>query len=528
VIEAKKRMPNKGTRNEEDRKRRHLRASSFLGPRSSCIAHAAERSYRMSRSPLDLDRATMRHLGHLVADAVAEHLSTLREQPAYATLARTSTEALIDAPAPPHGTDFDTLLATLRERVFPHAAREPHPGFIAYVPSCPTFPAILGDWLATGYNFFAGVWPVAAGPNQLELTVLEWFREWLEMPEGTGGLLTSGGSAANLTAMIAARHDLIRDDAARIARLTVYASDQAHSSVTRAAWLAGIPRDNVRTIPTDDAFRMVIPALANALARDRADGFEPMMIVASAGTTNTGAVDPLVDMADLAARERVWFHIDAAYGGFAVLTDEGRRALRGIGRADSVTVDPHKWLFVPFECGGLLVRERRRLKDAFQIFPEYLADVQGMHEAVNFADYGEQLTRYSRALKVWLSVQYFGTNALRDAIDRGMMLARRLEERVRATASLEIVSPAYFGIVCFRARAGDAVDAQDLDGFNERVLSRVVGGGRYFISSTRLRNAYALRACILGFRTAEEDVDGLVRAVVEAAAAERAARSAPA
>lgn len=471
----------------------------------------------MPRSPLDLDHETMRHLGHLVADTVANHLATLRDQPAYATLGPDAASRLIDPAAPAGGTDFETLLATLRERVFPHAAREPHPGFIAYVPSCPTFPAVLGDWLATGFNFFAGVWPVAAGPNEIEVIVLEWFRQWLGMPQGTGGLLTSGGSGANLTALIAARHHVTQGDASAIARLTVYGSDQVHSSVTRAAWLAGVPREQVRAIATDDSYRLRVDALRDALARDRAAGLLPLMVVANAGTTNTGSVDPLHEVADLCERERVWMHIDAAYGGFSVLTDSGKRALAGIERADSVTLDPHKWLFVPFECGSLLAREPRRLKAAFQIYPEYLADAQSGHEAVNFADYGEQLTRYSRAIKVWMSVRYFGTDAIRDAIDRGVALARRLEQRVRETPPLEVVSPARFGVVCFRVRPNGMLEGGALDALNERVLARVVGEGRYFISSTRLRGAFLLRACILGYRTAEEDVDGLVRTVAAAA-----------
>jgi glutamate/tyrosine decarboxylase-like PLP-dependent enzyme len=471
----------------------------------------------MPRSPLDLDHETMRRLGHLVADTVANHLATLRDQPAYATLGPDAAARLVDPAAPPHGTDFETLLTTLRERVFPHAAREPHPGFIAYVPSCPTYPAVLGDWLATGFNFFAGVWPVAAGPNEIEIIVLEWFRQWLGMPEGTGGLLTSGGSGANLTAMIAARHHVTQGDASAIARLTVYSSDQVHSSVTRAAWLAGVPREHVRAIPTDDDYRIRVDALRDAIARDHAAGLLPLMVVANAGTTNTGSVDPLHEVADLCERQRVWMHIDAAYGGFAVLTDAGKAALSGIERADSVTLDPHKWLFVPFECGSLLAREPRRLKAAFQIFPEYLADAQSGHEAVNFADYGEQLTRYSRAIKVWMSVRYFGTDAIRDAIDRGVALARRLEQQIRDTPPLEVVSPAQFGVVCFRVRPGGMSDGPALDTLNERVLARVVGEGRYFISSTRLRGAFLLRACILGYRTAEEDVDGLVRTVAAAA-----------
>lgn len=466
---------------------------------------------------LDLDRATMQRLGHRVADVVAEHLATLREQPVYATLTRPDAERLIAGPPPEEPTDFDALLGILRERVFPYAAREPHPGFVAYVPGCPTFPAVLGDWLASGFNFFAGVWPVAAGPNALELLVLDWFRDWLGMPLGTGGLLTSGGSGATLTATIAARHHVVGDDATRIARLVVYTSDQAHSAVARAAWIAGIPKAQVRALPVDGAFRLRVDALADALRDDRANGLLPLMVVASAGTTNTGAVDPMHAIADLCARESVWMHVDAAYGGFAVLTERGARTLDGIARADSIALDPHKWLFVPFECGCLLVREPDRLKAAFQILPDYLHDVAPAEAAVNFADYGEQLTRYSRALKVWLSVRYFGVAALRAAIDRGIDLASHAERLVRAEPLLEILSSATLGILCFRVHPPQIDDAAELDAVNQRVNAAVNGGGKYFMSSTRVRGVFSLRLCVLGYRTTEADVAGVIAAAVQAA-----------
>lgn len=458
----------------------------------------------------------MCRLGNQVLDVVVEHLATLRDQPAVATLSRTDADRLIASPPPAEPTDFSALIATLRERVFPYAAREPHPGFVAYVPSCPTFPAILGDWLATGYNFFAGVWSVASGPNEVELVVLEWFRQWLGMPAGTRGLLTSGGSAANLTAMIAARHTLVGDDATRIPRLTVYLSDQTHSSMVRAAWMAGIPRAHVRMIPTDEAFRLRMDLLEQAIERDRAEGLLPMMIVANAGATNTGAVDPMPAMADLRDRTGVWMHVDAAYGGFSVLTARGAQLLTGIERADSVTMDPHKWLYVPFECGCLMAREPARLKSAFQIFPDYLKDVEVRGEEVNFADYGEQLTRSSRALKVWLVVNYFGTTALSAAMDHAMDLATYAEQLVHKEETLEILAPAQLGVLCFRVHPHGLDDAAELDALNERINSAVNAGGRYFISSTRLRGAFSLRICVLGFRTAEADIEGVVRAVVEA------------
>src|SRR5919202_634599 len=289
------------------------------------------------------------------------------------------------------------------------------------------------------------------------------------MPAGAGGLLNTGGSNATLTAVIAARHAAIGDDAGRIARLTMYTSDQAHSSVVRAAWMAGIPRAHVRLLDTDTDFRLRPDVLAEAVARDRAAGRLPFLVVASAATTNTGAVDPLGAVADLCARERLWLHADAAYGGFAILTERGRAALAGLERGDSVTLDPHKWLFVPFECGCLLARDPRRLLDAFRILPEYLQDVAAEGEQVNFADYGEQLTRYSRALKVWLSVRYFGVAALRAAMDRAMDLAAYAERLVRAEPSLEVLAPAQFGVLCFRARGAGSDDPGALDALNERI-----------------------------------------------------------
>ena len=341
----------------------------------------------------------MRRIGHAVSDSVVEHLTTIREQPAQRSLSRSDAHASIDAPPPEHGEDFDSLLAFLQDRVFPYHAREPHPRFMGYIPSSPTFPAIAGDWLATGYNFFAGVWSVASGPNEIELVVLDWFRQWLGMPAGTSGVLTSGGSAATLTAIVAARH-AADSSGERIPKLTLYTSEQAHSSVQRAAWIAGIPRPNVREIATDDGYRMRLDALEAAVARDRAAGLTPFAVVASAGTTNTGAVDPLNTIADFCARDSLWMHVDAAYAGFAALTERGAKALDGLGRADSVTLDPHKWLFVPFECGCLLARDPAALERAFSVHADYLTDVRAREREVNFADRSLQLTRSSHALEV--------------------------------------------------------------------------------------------------------------------------------
>ena len=461
----------------------------------------------------------MQRLGHRVVDIVAEHLATIRDEPVIASAPRHDLNAALMMSPPRDGAEFETLIGTLRTDVFPYHAREPHPGFLAYVPSCPTFPAVLGDWIATGYNFFAGVWPVAAGPNEIEMVVLEWIREWMGMPAGSTGLLTSGGSAANMTAVVAARHAAV-ERGQDINKLVAYTSAQAHSSVVRAAWIAGIQRANVRVVEMDDMFRMDADDLAGRVATDRDAGLSPFLVVASAGTTNTGSVDPLHAIADFCERENLWMHIDAAYAGFAALTEEGKRMLSGIERADSLTLDPHKWLFVPFECGCLMVKDPSLLENAFRIMPEYLKDVEAGDEEVNFADRGEQLTRYSRALKIWMSVSYFGTTALSEAIQASMDRARLLESLVAASLDFEILCKAQFGILCFRARPAGIPEAS-LNALNERINARIVAGGRFLISSTQLRGQFSLRMCTLGFRTTEDDIRALFEAARDALAVER-------
>lgn len=468
--------------------------------------------------PLELDLDAMRAMAARVSDLVTGHLASLREQPARTSLSRPEAKRLVGtiAPiAPECGIGFDAALNELAERVLPYHAREPHPRFLGYVPSIPTFPAVLGDWLATGYNFFAGVWPIASGPNEVELTVIDWFRQWLEMPNGTSGLLTSGGSTATLMAVVAARHARVGQNASLLPRLTLYTSSQAHSAVARAAWIVGVARENVRVLPADDHCRLRPETVHDAVTTDRAAGRVPFLVVASAGTTNTGAVDDIAGLAAVCERESLWLHVDAAYGAFAALTARGRELLRGIERADTVVLDPHKWLFVPFECGCLLARQPATLKDAFHILPEYLTDVAPGEAEVNFADYGEQLTRYARALKVWLSVRTFGLAPIRASVERGIAMAEYAERLVRREPLLEVLAPAQLGILCFRAHPRGVDSLAELDALNERVNAAVNASGWFLISSTRVNNAFSLRLCTHNWRTQESDLDELFALVTK-------------
>ncbi|MCY9373840.1 aminotransferase class V-fold PLP-dependent enzyme [Bacillus sp. T17B1] len=468
------------------------------------------------KSRLDLDYDTMRNLGYQVTDTIAQHLSSLRSQPVFVPMERAETEKLLPKGPPNKGLDFDAIMQKLNQDIFPNTAREPHPGYIAYVPSSPTFPSVLGDYMAAGFNFFTGLWDMASSINQMELVVLEWFRQWFGMPEGTSGLLTPGGSAATHTAVIAARHSILGTNYSDISKLVIYSSDQAHSSVMKAAWMAGIPHTHVRKISVDNQFRMNVEELRETLHKDRELGLLPFMVVASAGTTNTGAVDPLHNVSEICEEEKLWMHVDAAYAGFSVLTERGKKELAGIGKADSITIDPHKWLFVPIECGCLLARDPSKLRDALQVNPEYLKDAASINSKVNFSEYGEQLTRSSRALKIWLSVNYFGLNAISEAIDRAMDLAVYTEDLMRKNGNFDILSPAKFGIICFRVHPKEINDSSKLEELNQKINERINGEGRYLISSTRLNGEFSLRICILGFRTSKEDVDCVVNDIVKA------------
>jgi aromatic-L-amino-acid/L-tryptophan decarboxylase len=462
-----------------------------------------------SASRLEVPAGEMRRLGHQVVDLLVERWVGLEEGPAWQGRDRSELEPLLAEEPPEERRDPDQVLERLLRDVLPWAGRIDHPRFFAFIPSSPTWPSVLGDLLATGFNVFQGTWLESAGPSQLELVVLDWFRSWLGFPDTGGGLLTSGGSAANLVALVTAREwGGNRPDS------VAYVSDQGHSSLERAARIMGVPGGNVRKIRTDDAFRMDAGTLRAAVREDREAGRHPLLVCANAGATNTGAVDPMDRIGAVAREEALWFHVDGAYGGFAILAPGAGEAFRGIETADSVTLDPHKWLFQPYETGCLMVRDTRLLEEAFRILPEYLQDVELGTEQVNFADRGIQLTRRFRALKVWMSIQMLGLGAFREAIQQGIDLAARAERYVEASPHLEIMAPASLGIVCFRFRVpGKVATADELESLNRSIQDEIVSSGLAMISSTRLRGAFSLRLAVMNYRSTWGDVETILRAV---------------
>jgi aromatic-L-amino-acid/L-tryptophan decarboxylase len=457
----------------------------------------------MERGPLEIDPETMRQLGYRTVDLLVDRLAGLREQPVLRRGAPAELARRLDEPPPEGPEGFERILEQLGRDVLPFLSLNDHPGFFAYVPGSGTWPGVLGDLIASACNIEASSWVQAAGPSQLELVVLGWFKQWIGYPQEAAGVLVSGGSAANLTALACARETLL---GAMSDQVVAYLSDQAHSSMARAARVLGFRPNQVRVLPVDDRYRMRPEALAAALAADQRAGRRPLFVAASAGSTSTGAVDPLPELAAVCREQGAWFHVDAAYGGFAALTARGRGWLTGVELADSVTLDPHKWLYQPFECGCLLVRAGRRLHEAFRIQPDYLKDTEVAALEVNFSDLGVQLTRSSRALKLWLSLRYFGVEAFRAAIDRAIDLALLAQARVEASAQLELLSPAQLGVVCFHRRPV-GMDEDGLEWLNQHLAEGLAASGQGLVSSTRLRGRFALRMCVLNHTSRAEDVE---------------------
>lgn len=454
--------------------------------------------------PLALDRETMRQQGYRVVDLLVERLTADGSPLRRAT--PSEMRKRLGGPPPAGPQPFEDVLARLEHDVLPYRSRVDHPRFLAFIPGSGTWPAALADFVASACNVYAGSWMESAGPSQVELEVLSWFKDWVGYPADAAGSLTSGGSAANMTALACAREakaGAMRDD------LVLYVSDQAHSSIARAARILGFRPDQVRVLPSDAQLRLAPATLEAALEADLRAGRAPLAVSANAGATNTGAVDQLPELAEVCRRHGAWLHVDAAYGGFAVLSERGRAEVRGLELADSLTLDPHKWLYQPFECGCVLVREGGLLRSAFELTPDYLADAQADPDETNFGDLGLQLTRTSRALKVWVSIQAFGLDAFRAAVERSLELAEHAETRVRESEHLELAAPRSLGIVCLRRRF-DIAGEGGHERRNAALAAALETAGVGLVSSTRLHGRYALRLCILNHTTAREDVDAVL------------------
>jgi glutamate/tyrosine decarboxylase-like PLP-dependent enzyme len=446
-------------------------------------------------SRLELSEEEMRRFGYRVVDLLVRHFAGMRDAPVGAKKEPAELLGRFGENPPEAPTDPHELLSRLENEVFPNNLHVDHPRFFAFVPGPGNYISTMADALASGFNVFNGTWLGGSAAAAIELAVIGWFRRFCGFPETAGGLFVSGGSAANLTALHSARATKLGD---RIDKATIYFSDQTHYSVERALRVIGFAREQFRKIPSDDSFRLPMESLRKAIHADRAAGLRPFCVVANAGTTNTGAVDPLPALVDFCGEQELWLHADGAYGAASVICERGRQKLAGLERVDSLSLDPHKWLFQPFECGCVLLRDAAQMKSAFQLMPEYMRDVHRNTAETNQADYGIQLSRGFRALKVWLSINTFGFAAFRDAVTRGFELAEFAEKELRRRRHCEILSPAEMAIVAFRFGQDDALQTELVD--------LMLRDGFAFLTSTTLKGRAALRLCTINPRTTEQDI----------------------
>ena len=452
----------------------------------------------------------MLELGARTVELLVGRIEAVGEGGAWDGEFRQVLEERLLRPPPEQGRPAADVVEQVAREVLPYAARLDHPRFFGFIPSSPTWPGVLADFLASGFNINSCTWLVSSGTSQIELVVVDWMRQWIGYPESAGGLLTSGGSAASVEAMVTAREAAGHPEGA-----TVYMSDQSHSAFKRAALIAGVRRECIRLVPTNDAFRIDMAALSRMVAEDRGNGLAPVAVCANAGSASSGAVDPLGAMADFCAREDIWLHVDAAYGGFAVVTEQGRELLRDIERADSIGLDAHKWFFQPYEAGALMVRDTKHLENAFAIGHDVLQDTVWGANHPNFSDRGQQLSRSARALKIWMSVQTFGMAAFREAVQGGLDLARRAEDYAGESPVLQVLTPVSLGILCFRVAPRDQALAEaTLERVNRAVLARMFWDELAFLSSTSLKGVFALRMCIINHTTTWDDVRRTLDTVV--------------
>ena len=373
----------------------------------------------------------------------------------------------------------------------------PGPGYLAYIPGGGILHSAVADFVADAVNRYVGVFAAAPGVAQIETNVVRWFADIVGYPDTAGGILTTGGSLANFSALVTARRERLPDD---FLAGILYASDQTHHSIAKAAILAGFPEENVRSIPSDPNYRLRIDVLADAISLDRKAGRRPFFVTGNAGTTNTGAVDDLDALADFCADENLWFHVDAAYGGFFLLTDFGRRALHGISRADSIVLDPHKGLFLPYGTGSLLVRDAQALRRAHALSADYMPVMQEDSDLVDFNLVSPELSREWRGLRVWLPIAMHGIGPFRRNLEEKLELTRWATDELRRIPSIEIVAEPQLSIVAF-ALAGPGLDSSQANELNRTFLSAINARKRVYLTGTMLGPRFVLRICVLSFRT---------------------------
>ncbi|HEV7796812.1 MAG TPA: pyridoxal-dependent decarboxylase [Pyrinomonadaceae bacterium] len=499
----------------------------------------ADKTSRPATSSLDISDAELRELSSQVTQLVTDYFSEVSTLPVFPQTSAGKTSGKIGTSLPVDGEPLEQLLDDCRT-IIANSRHNGHPRFFGYVASPATAPGAFGDLIASALNTNLTSWRSGPAATEIELTVINWLASLIGYGRSdlvAHGLLTSGGSMANLTALLIAHRSRSDSEVASkglwnsVAPMTIYASDQIHMSIPKAADILGLGRAQVRLVACDDRFRINVASLRQTIAGDLESGIKPFCVVGSAGTVNTGAVDPLDEIADVAKEFDLWFHIDGAYGALAALAETKRPLFRGLDRADSISLDPHKWLYVPIDSGCLLFRDEASARAAFTFAgADYIkVHEQNADEAFAFWNYGPELSRRFRALKIWLTLRYYGVRRIANAISEDCAVAAYLSEQVEAATDFELLAAPELSICCFRyvppslvaklrgpGENRAALEAE-LDQLNTNIMNAVQRGGRAYLSSATLGGKFALRACVTNFRTTRADIDQTLEIIRDAA-----------
>ena len=448
-----------------------------------------------------------RQYGHQVVDWIADYLSNVDERPVLAQVEPGFLKKAVPTSPPLNGEDMTSILADMDSLILPGVTHWNHPGFFAYFSTSGSGPGILGEMFSAVFNVNAMLWRTCPSATELEEITIDWTRQMIGLPDDFGGVIYDTASMSNLCALVAAREAIVpraNEGGTDVdySQLRLYVSEHTHSSIEKSAAIIGLGRDSLRKVPADSEFRMKPEALSAAIEEDLGNGYQPFCTVATVGTTSTTSVDPVRAVSEVCRKHKLWLHVDAAYGGSAAVVPEMRWILDGCEKADSLVMNPHKWMFVPLDLSILFCRRMDMLRQAFSLIPEFLRSPES--DVHNFMDYGPQLGRRFRAIKLWFVQRYFGVNGIAEVIRGHLEMARELECWIEESNDFELLAPVRFSNVCFRACPVGYSD--DLNALNERLMESVNREGRMFLSHTKLDGKLTLRLAIGNIRTTRDHV----------------------
>lgn len=466
-------------------------------------------SKNMSKSFGDMPKEEFKKYGHALIDWIADYLDNIETYPVLPDTKPGDIKSTLPQTAPQLSEDLKNIFSDVDKIILPGVTHWQHPNFMAYFNSSASGPGIFGEILSAAFNTNGMVWKSNPASAELEETVLNWFKKMIGLPEEFFGVVYDTASVSTLHGIAAAREYSGLNIRAKgmngIPKLILYCTEHAHSSIEKAVITLGIGMENIHRIPVDENFSMIPAKLEKAISEDRAKGYVPFCVVATIGTTSSTAIDPVDEIADICEREKIWFHLDAAYAGVTAILPEMKKYFKGFERADSFVVNPHKWLFVPIDFSILYTRKPDVLKKAFSLVPEYLKTAED-NTAINYMDYGIQLGRRFRALKFWFVLRYFGVEGLQERLRGHLQLAQQFSEWIDKHEMFERLAPVYFGTICFRAKPNGITDENKLNELNEKLLNTVNSTGKVFLVHTKLNGKFTIRLVVSGLRTEEKHV----------------------